>query len=442
MSDRSEQGESSTARLYRAALGEASAGYYLPLFARFDTQGTAGPVWNGAAALLQPGWLLHHRLWMPLAGYAALAAALALAVAGLWHFAPGWPTGVKLGGSISMLLCLGLVPGLWGSAWLHARVRQRVIKAVKFASTVDVACESLMAEARDRQRRNTWGLAGLLSAVALAVLLWKTVPWPSLLGRADPSVAVSAVASSADRLADPLPAAPAVTSAGSEISMVEAASFRAPATDEVIEATAAVEGPSAAASGSVPAVSAEGTAGTAALQHMENGVQKGIAQTRLVGERPAIQAQPPKPAEASVRAVPLPVERAVSPIAKPPEPKVKSREVPTAALADTVDPAGAAQAADVVKPVVPVAPTGDFTGIRRRVQGFGVAVGMFAVTANAERVVATLSGAGLPVISDSVASSRGELTRVRVGPFERQDQAEKAAAQVKALGLEAKIYAP
>lgn len=439
MAERSEQGESSTARLYRAALGEASTGYYLPLFARFDTQGATGPVWNGAAAALQLGWLLHHRLWMPLAGCSALATAFALGVAGLWHFASSWPTGVKLGGSISMLLLLGMVPGLWGSAWLHAEVRQRVIKAVKLAPTVDAACESLMAQARHRQRSNTWVLAGLLSAVALAVLLWKTVPWSRFMGSADPSDAVPTAVSSAYRSADTLPAAPALTPAGSETLVAEPAPSRAPVTNEVNEAAVAVDGLSEAASG---AVSAPPAAGATALQPKEASVKPGAPQTGSAGQNAAFQTEPPKAAEAKVRAVPLPVEKVVSPVSKSPERSVKSRELPDVELDDAVGSEVAEQTAGVVKPVVPVGPAGDFTEIRSRVQGFGVAVGMFAVPANAERVVATLSGAGLPVISDSVASARGELTRVRVGPFERQDQAETAAAKVKALGLDAKVYAP
>lgn len=80
--------------------------------------------------------------------------------------------------------------------------------------------------------------------------------------------------------------------------------------------------------------------------------------------------------------------------------------------------------------------------IRPRVRGFGVNVGMFAVEANAERAQAQLAEAGLPVLADPIESARGPLTRVRVGPFERREQAEAAATTVRALGLEARVYAP
>jgi cell division septation protein DedD len=79
---------------------------------------------------------------------------------------------------------------------------------------------------------------------------------------------------------------------------------------------------------------------------------------------------------------------------------------------------------------------------RPRARAFGVNVGMYAVEANAQRAIARLAGAGLPVFHDPVESARGPLTRVRVGPFERREQAEQAAARVRALGLEAQVYAP
>ncbi len=89
-----------------------------------------------------------------------------------------------------------------------------------------------------------------------------------------------------------------------------------------------------------------------------------------------------------------------------------------------------------------VLPDPDLSGVRPRVRGFGVNVGLFSVAANAERAKARLSGAGLPVLDDPVESARGPLTRVRVGPFDRREDAEAAAQKVRALGLEARVFAP
>ena len=77
-----------------------------------------------------------------------------------------------------------------------------------------------------------------------------------------------------------------------------------------------------------------------------------------------------------------------------------------------------------------------------RLRGFGVNVGMFADPANAERARRRLADAGLPVMVDPVESARGTLTRVRVGPFEDEAAAAKAADTVRAVGLEARVFGP
>lgn len=80
--------------------------------------------------------------------------------------------------------------------------------------------------------------------------------------------------------------------------------------------------------------------------------------------------------------------------------------------------------------------------IRVRVHGHGVAVGMFADPANARRAEARLRDAGLPVLVDPVESSRGTLTRVRVGPLDDRAAADAAARRIRALGLDARVYGP
>jgi cell division protein FtsN len=126
--------------------------------------------------------------------------------------------------------------------------------------------------------------------------------------------------------------------------------------------------------------------------------------------------------------------------------------VPVAAPAPAVAQPAQAQPEPDLEPVInrpaarpataPVPPILEAPAIRPRVRGFGVNVGMFAVEANAERAKARLAEAGLPVLADPIESARGPLTRVRVGPFERREQAEAAATTVRSLGLEARVYAP
>lgn len=437
MPDQTDPGERSTARLYRAVLGEASAGRYLPVFARFDDHGIAGPTWNSAAALFHLGWLVHHRLWVPLAGCAALAAAVWLAVTGLWQQAPAWPTGIKLGISLALVLGAMLLPGLWGTAWLHTRSRRHMIAAVERAATVDGACISLSAEARDRQRRNTWGLAGLLSAGVLAVLLWQTVPWSTFAGDTQAPVPVVAV--------EPQPEAgpPADTTRAKpeEAQAPTPAPAPAPAVAEVRSAPASSAGPPAA---------------------QETPRSSKMAADQAAVSTPGAVSQPAAPAGSAAAQPRAPSSLAVSGATAEPTPSVlqpeplKSRPpsakaLPPSASGKPVVPAveAASSPVSVVQapgtvasgPNTPVSANAT-NGIRPRVKGFGVAVGMFAVADNAERVASQLSGAGLPVLTDPVESARGRLIRVRVGPFEQREQADAAAARVKALGLEARVYTP
>jgi len=59
-----------------------------------------------------------------------------------------------------------------------------------------------------------------------------------------------------------------------------------------------------------------------------------------------------------------------------------------------------------------------------------VQVGVFA---NADSVVAKLAAAKIPYYTEAV---KGNLVRVRAGPFPTKDAAEKALEQLKGLGLQ------
>ena len=327
--------------LYRAALGPVHAEHYLPVFARFDERGRAGPAWNLSAFALHLGWLLYRQLWGAAGEFALLLAAWAAVGGGLWWLTDAWPLGVRVGLVLALLLLVLLVPGLFGTALLHAQVRQRMISAVEQSATIDAACELLQSRGHGQRRNGAWAVAGLLlGAGAMAWALWA---W---------------TANPADRPAPPLalpsqPAAPVPVSPSQTPALVAAPS---PAASEPPESTPSVA-----------------------------------------------EVSPAVPASTSPTAAPV------------------------AESSDTNAPAAAAETLDQV---------------RSRAQGFGVSVGLFAVAGNADRVVATLAGAGLPVISDPIESARGPMTRVRVGPFETRDEAQAAAARVRALGLEARVYAP
>lgn len=305
---------SATEALYCAALGAGDVTYYLRVFAAFDERGLPWPRWNKAAGLLGLVWLIHRRLWRQAVSLALIGGVLALV---LWWWgrdgAPEWAP-VRLALGLLLIALLVAVPGLWGNAWLHNDVRERMTWAVRRARTVQEACGLLQHEQVQAPMLRGIGMA--LQSLLLLLLLWPL--WQTLkpAAWADPSPAVS--------IASPTPS---------------------PST-----------GASSAAPLTVPLA------------------------------RPELAA-----AQASI-----------SPV----------WELPTETL------------------------------LRPRWQGYGVNVGMFADQANAQRVEQRLSQAGLPVLVDPVESARGTLARVRVGPFDDMVSAELAAVQVRALGLEARVFGP
>lgn len=108
-------------------------------------------------------------------------------------------------------------------------------------------------------------------------------------------------------------------------------------------------------------------------------------------------------------------------VAAAPTPSVKPAKVPAALVATKPPPAPAA---------APKAAVGRY----------GVNVGLFAKAANAESAQAKLKAAQLPTQVDTLKMKRGPRTRIRVGPFTTQAQADEAAIQVRALGLDALTY--
>jgi cell division septation protein DedD len=67
-------------------------------------------------------------------------------------------------------------------------------------------------------------------------------------------------------------------------------------------------------------------------------------------------------------------------------------------------------------------------------------VGLFADDNNARNAYVKLMDAGLPAFKQAFNTSKGKRTRVRVGPFETEAQAEINANRIQTLGLEAQVF--
>ena len=369
--------------LYRAAIGPIRTDYYLPILTRFETYGRASPSWNWAAFGITLNWMLFRGLWLPAVVYLAALVAAALALtAGMALVEPPLPASVQWSLRAALLTMALLVPGFFGNAWLYRVYRQRLDQALAGTASLNDACMLLARQSSSRPRL----LAIAIGNLALATLL-VVVSWPSDLHvRMWPRVSGD-IASPASDAAQPQATAELAPSAN---------------TSEAASATMAAAPASAAATASdvPPTVPPAGGPTTPTLADFDPRSLGPAA--RAASERQAAIAAQARAARG----------RAVAP-----------------AIAAT--PAASAPAAERAS-TRPVAQPGRYL----------INVGLFAEQDNALRAHARLKAAGLPAISESLQMRNGQRTRVRVGPFTTQAQADAAATQIRALGLEAVVIRP
>lgn len=143
-----------------------------------------------------------------------------------------------------------------------------------------------------------------------------------------------------------------------------------------------------------------------------------------------------------VRATPAPASaaapRPAAPAAEPPKKPVAEAH-PSAAAAAPAPEATRAKALlegkDAAKPALAAAKP----DAAREAGRFVVQVGAFADAAAAREMRAKVEKLGLKSYTQVVETSSGNRTRVRAGPFDSRDEAEKALAKAKAAGLNAVV---
>ena len=67
-------------------------------------------------------------------------------------------------------------------------------------------------------------------------------------------------------------------------------------------------------------------------------------------------------------------------------------------------------------------------------------MGLFAEDSNARKAHAKLIDAGLAAFTQELDGPKGKRTRVRVGPFDTQAEADAAAQKIRALKLDAVVF--
>ncbi len=128
-------------------------------------------------------------------------------------------------------------------------------------------------------------------------------------------------------------------------------------------------------------------------------------------EKPAVEA-PPKP-------VVKPVEKAVEP------PAAKLAEKPAEKSSAKTEPQDKKSAA---KPAEPA-----------KNDGFVVQLGAFSNADNAKQLQSKLAANRIKAYTDTLKTAAGDKLRVRAGPYASREEADKALAKIKQLGLDGKV---
>jgi len=454
---------SATLELYRAALGPMRRDYYLKAFTRFDAAGKTGASWNAVAGLFTIQWLAFHKLWAAALAYvgALVFAALLLLGIGRVLFHLDDTALIALGG-LAWVASVA-VPGLWGNAWLYTALSQHIEKALVDSATLEDACATLAHQTGGRRRMA--GLAGgnvtLLAAVAGLFYGWPdTASLPlnsskmAAARTATPDNTASVLAHPSAATASSPQTAPANSAAPMPSAPVQP--VQAPHEEAIANAARVSKGSVQQAISPVPAAVTTAAA-VAAPAREEKSTVPTVPVTALAKSDKAAspsQSEPPaQPANAAKSETPVPADKAQK-VVKPeksgmkdkkpaadtlkkPE-KTKPTREPAKAKALTVTASKPTQALVPESAPAP-APSKSATQASDK---FLINVGLFSDSNNARNAVAKLQDAGLPVLSNTLKSPKGERTRVRVGPYETQAEADRVAESIQAMRLEAVVVKP
>lgn len=441
-------GNVAMAGLYRAALGPVQMPRYLALFERFDHAGRAPLGWNMAASLLTLNWMALHCLWGAALVYLALVEGLVLLVFGIGRQLMDWPMQVQSGLFTAVALFAIALPGLFGDALLHSEIRKRIQRTLAVAKTMPQAYEMLARQASSQQRLSAIVAINVL-LFAIATTTWAL--WPAS-AKGDASPAPSSEASGkvqyvAGPLLTPTPPAPALSAA---LAPAEAPAQTPPQTPPAppIATAPATPQPLAPAASGAPTANSQRPLVPAQASPTPPVPTPTPAPAPIPKPVPAPPPPPPAPAAVAKKVA----QKAVEKVAPKPAEKTPTRVDQRAAkraTAKAIEKSAkkSPKKEPAVAPVIPLpppppplpeiaAPTGPLPLVGST-PGYYLSVGIFSEAGNARRAQAKLLNAGMPAFRQTLGSAGNERIRLRVGPYSSQAEIQKAAAQIRELGLEA-----
>jgi cell division protein FtsN len=380
-----------TAELYRAAIGPRAQDYYLRQFAKFDANGKTSATWHWPAYWSTLNWLIYRRMWGWALAYMAALLGLALLIFGVGKLIFSYSD--TTGWLLFMMFLTGafVVPGLYANAWFYTYCNEKISTVLRSTSEIKDACETLSGQASNSKR---WFTLASVNVAMMALL-------------AGVMTFVLNPAQEGQQLAQ----APEVKAVTGPLTVP---------TQPVVAPASALrpepQSPALTMNAPVAATPATGLASGPAAQ------PAAPAKTEEVAAR-AVENQPAKLSSAA---------ESVRPELSKPVQVAASTDKPAAAAAPAVQVAQAEAAPAVAARPVPV------PAVRVRYV-WVVQVGAYAQESNAQKTRARVEELGLETGAEPVTTAAGQLIRVRVGPFTRRDEAEKAALRIKSLDLPALV---
>ena len=431
--------------LYSAALGPIQQARYLALFERFDRASSTGRAplgWNSAASLLTLNWMALHFMWGAALVYLGLIQGLGLALFGVARSLLNMPSTVEYGLFAGLAIFAFALPGLFGDALIHTEIRKRIGRAIAAAPTLPGACALLEPQASSQPRLKKIAIVNALLLLLLIAAFFLSPPsiWgkasttaevaPTLSGKVEQSQPGDPIALPGLLRPAPTPpppsAEPTATPPAPETAQLPntpdaPVSAPAPNTTQPAPAAPAVAALPAALPPPTPA-----PVPAPALAPLPAPTPAPVPAAALTKaeKKGRGQATEQKSNSASVKSTKKAADKASA--------KLRKKAAAPA-------PAAAPVATPTEKPAAsaPAASGSDSLPMVGTAAGHYLTVGTFAEVGNARRAQAKLLNAGLPAFRQSVTSPKGELIRVRVGPYQSAAEAQKAAQQIRRMGLEA-----
>jgi cell division protein FtsN len=385
--------EHTTTALYRAAIGPVNTEYYLSRFSQFEGKGRAGAQWNWAAALNTINWMVFRKLWIPALAYTGCVLGVLLVVFGIGGLVFQFSSTSRWILAMVFLAASVLMPGFYGTALFHNACRKKMEYALIHTATLTEACTLLNRQASQRPRILGIALVNFaLLGILIGIIAGLRRNSSEALENTPPSGNIAVGRAIEDTAVTTLPE-PIVNSA-------PVANEPAP---PPVDTTAPVQ-PAAANLEAVP----------------------------TLPPLPALPAAPvPPPATATSPAETRPPATSTNVPTPPPvakTPKAVPATPPAVTPIKPGTPLSAAKNATNTKTPAPV-----------KEPEFIINVGLFADENNARNARTLLQDAGLNAYSEELNYPRGKRTRVRVGPFATDTEADTAAEKIRNLGLEAAV---